>query len=101
MMFLEGRGIAAVCVWKSFIGRLALGVGVGCEWFLLRVMPQTLLTRPLPSVGLPSAHSQDEIRQLYLQSEVFYHLTSFSLVNFFSNTDTNATTEFSWPSTQG
>lgn len=72
-------GITTVCICKSFIGRLALG---GDVCFLLCVMSQTLLNPSLPSVDLPWAHSQDEIRQLYLQFEVFYHLICFLLTIF-------------------
>lgn len=47
------------------------------EWFLLCVKPQTLQNLAVPSVDLSSAHSQHEIRQLYLQPEVFYYLICF------------------------
>lgn len=64
----------------------------GNEWFLLCVTPQTLQDLAVPSVDLSSVHSQHEIRQLYLQPEVFYYLIYF--LQFFPNTDNNAATEF-------
>lgn len=65
--------IATVPICKCFIGHLALGEMSGFCY----VMTQTLQDLAVPSVDLSSAHLQHQIRQLYLQPEVFYYFLYF------------------------